>query len=165
MSYIFLIGMMIQYVYIVNSALKVHSSNIRFHIRVWEILWISYPGVPTCAVSILRVVSFQRFPSLKWVLPYALHMFQDFLQYSWFQGLMLQVRDFNSSRFSRLQVKRYVFLKILQNSQENICVGVSFLIKFTATLLKKRFWHRCFPVNFQKLLTTHFYRTPPGECF
>ena len=58
-----------------------------------------------------------------------------------------------------------MFLKILQNSQENICVGVSFLIKFTATLLKKRFWHRCFPVNFKKLLTTHFYRTPPGECF
>ena len=25
-----------------------------------------------------------------------------------------------------------------------------------ATLLKKRFWHRCFPVNFAKFLTTPF---------
>ena len=26
----------------------------------------------------------------------------------------------------------------------------------SATLLKKRFWHRCFPVNFTKFLRTHF---------
>ena len=25
-----------------------------------------------------------------------------------------------------------------------------------ATLLKKRLWHRCFPVNFAKFLRTHF---------
>ena len=44
-----------------------------------------------------------------------------------------------------------VFLKICQNSQENTCTRVSFLIKLQArpaALLKKRFWHRCFPVNF-----------------
>ena len=29
-----------------------------------------------------------------------------------------------------------------------------------ATLLKKRLWHRCFPVNFAKLL-----RISPGDCF
>ena len=27
-----------------------------------------------------------------------------------------------------------------------------------ATLLKKRLWHRCFPVNFAKLLRTTFFR-------
>ena len=27
-----------------------------------------------------------------------------------------------------------------------------------ATLLKKRLWHRCFPVNFVKFLRTPFYR-------
>ena len=27
----------------------------------------------------------------------------------------------------------------------------------TATLLKKRLWHRCFPVNFGKFLGTTFY--------
>ena len=29
-----------------------------------------------------------------------------------------------------------------------------------ATLLKKRLWHRCFPVNFVKFLRTPIYRTP-----
>ena len=32
-----------------------------------------------------------------------------------------------------------------------------------ATLLKKRLWHRCFPVNFAKFLRTPFYRTSPGD--
>ena len=31
----------------------------------------------------------------------------------------------------------------------------------SATLLKKRLWHRCLPVNFAKFLrTSFFYRTP-----
>ena len=35
-----------------------------------------------------------------------------------------------------------------------------------ATLFKKRFWHRCFPVNFAKFLrNTNFYRTPLDNCF
>ena len=35
-----------------------------------------------------------------------------------------------------------------------------------ATLLKKRLWHRCFPVNFAKFLRTlFFYRAPLGNCF
>ena len=29
-----------------------------------------------------------------------------------------------------------------------------------ATLLKKKLWHMCFPLNFAK-----FSRTPPGNCF
>ena len=40
-----------------------------------------------------------------------------------------------------------VFLKILQNSEENPCARVSFLIKLQ---LKKRLWHRYFPVNIAK---------------
>ena len=50
-----------------------------------------------------------------------------------------------------------VFLDISQNSQENNCARVPFLIKFQAspaTLLKKRLWHRSFPVNFAKFLRT-----------
>ena len=31
-----------------------------------------------------------------------------------------------------------------------------------ATLLKKRLWRGCFPVNFAKFLTTPFYRIPPN---
>ena len=46
-----------------------------------------------------------------------------------------------------------MFLKIYQNSQENTCARASFL-------LKKRLWHRCFPVNFAKILRTPFFKTP-----
>ena len=48
-----------------------------------------------------------------------------------------------------------VFLKILQNSQENTCTRVSSLIKLQ---LKKRLWYRFFPVNFAKFLGTPFFR-------
>ena len=51
------------------------------------------------------------------------------------------------------------FLEISQNSQENTCARVPFLIKLQAapaTLLKKRLWHRCFPANFVKFLRTSF---------
>ena len=58
-----------------------------------------------------------------------------------------------------------MFLKISQNSQGNISQTL-FFNKIadlrSATLLKKRFWCRCFPVNFAKFLRTPFCRTPPG---
>ena len=66
------------------------------------------------------------------------------------------------SRSSHLEVfVKKVFLEISENSQENTCVRVSFLVKLQtfmrpATLLKKRFWHRCFPVNFAKFIKTRF---------
>ena len=59
-----------------------------------------------------------------------------------------------------------VFLKISRNSLENTCAIVSFLIKLHAakrhssrhvTLLKKRLWDWCFPVNFAKFLRTPFF--------
>ena len=46
-------------------------------------------------------------------------------------------------------------LEISQNSQENICVRVYFLIKLqaeTCNFIKKRIWHRCSPVSFAKFL-------------
>ena len=43
-----------------------------------------------------------------------------------------------------------VFLEISQNSQENTCARVSFLIQ-------KSFWRNCFPVNFAKFLRTPFF--------
>ena len=52
-----------------------------------------------------------------------------------------------------------VFLEILENSQENTCARVSFVIKLKAeacNFIKKRIWHSCFPVNFEKLLRTPF---------
>ena len=53
-----------------------------------------------------------------------------------------------------------MLLKISQNSQENTCARVSFLIKLQAEtcnfILKKETWHRCFPVNFAKFKITPF---------
>ena len=58
-----------------------------------------------------------------------------------------------------------MFLEILQNSQKITCARVPFWIKLQTKaykLLKKRPWHRCFPVNFVKFLKyTFFYKTPP----
>ena len=48
-----------------------------------------------------------------------------------------------------------VFVEISQNSQENTCARFSFTLR-RATLLKKRLWHRCFPMNFAKFLRTPF---------
>ena len=51
-----------------------------------------------------------------------------------------------------------MLLEVSQNSQENTCARVSFLIKLQAsTLLKKTLLHRCFPVNFAKFLRTCFF--------
>ena len=52
-----------------------------------------------------------------------------------------------------------LFLEISQKSQQNTCARVSFLIKLqprSVTLLKKRLWHRWFPLNFEKFLRTPF---------
>ena len=49
-----------------------------------------------------------------------------------------------------------VFLKISQNLQESTCVRGSVSEARSATLLKKRLRHRCFPVNFAKFLSTFF---------
>ena len=49
-----------------------------------------------------------------------------------------------------------MFLKLWKNLRENTSTRVSFLIKVAGlrppTLIKKRLWHRCFPVNFSVLL-------------
>ena len=47
----------------------------------------------------------------------------------------------------RCPIKK-VFPEISQNSQKNTCTRVS--------LLKKRLWHSCFPVNFAKFLGAPF---------
>ena len=57
-----------------------------------------------------------------------------------------------------------VFLKISQNSRENTCARISFFNKvagWSSTLLKKRLWHSCFPVNFAKFLRTPFLQKMP----
>ena len=59
------------------------------------------------------------------------------------------------------EFRKKVFLEISQNSQGSTCARLSFFNKVAilrpATLLKKRVWHRCFPVNFVKYLRTPFF--------
>ena len=62
-----------------------------------------------------------------------------------------------------------MFLKILQICRETP-VPESFLIKLQSwslqLYLKKRLWHRCFPVNFGKIFKNFFFnRIPLGDCF
>ena len=59
---------------------------------------------------------------------------------------------------TRDALKEKMFLEISQNSQENTCARVHFFKKLQgpATLLKKRPWYMCFPVNFSKFLRTPF---------
>ena len=70
----------------------------------------------------------------------------------WLLYLSIDFRNRDARRCS-------LFLKILQNIQENTSARSSYLIKLLkipATLLKKRVRHRCFPINFAKFLRTAF---------
>ena len=49
------------------------------------------------------------------------------------------------------------FNKVVRLRPETLSEGCNFI--------KKRLWHKCFLVNFQKYLRTLFDRTPPGNSF
>ena len=71
---------------------------------------------------------------------------------------------FRSSR-PKVFCKRGVLKNFANFTGRHLCQNL-FLNKIAglrpATLLKKRLWHRCFPVNFLKFLKNTFsYRTPP----
>ena len=67
----------------------------------------------------------------------------------------------NTQRFSWVNhLAKYLAKHLYQNLFFNKVAGLR-----PATLLKKRFWYRCFPVNFAKFLRTPYYRTPPDDCF
>ena len=74
------------------------------------------------------------------------------------KGNLYQIIASTEAAAQRCSVKN-VFLEISQNSQGNTCA--SFLIN----LLKKRLWHRCFPVNFAKFLRTPFLQNTFGRLF
>ena len=63
----------------------------------------------------------------------------------------------NSQR--RCSVKKSVLRNFAKFTLKSNCARVSFLIKLqvSATLLKNRLWHRCFPVNFVKFLRIPFF--------
>ena len=59
-----------------------------------------------------------------------------------------------------------VFLKFLQNSQENTCARASFLIKLpVCKFIKNEILAQVFSLNFANFLEHPFYRTLPDDCF
>ena len=77
-------------------------------------------------------------------------------------GLLLNSFSIKTEAVVRRCSLKKVFLKTSQNSQGGklLCQRL-FLNKVSglrpATLLKKRLWHRCFPVNFAKFSRRPFY--------
>ena len=67
----------------------------------------------------------------------------------------------------RCSVKKGVFRNFAKFTGKYLCQSL-FFNKVAdlrpATLLKKRLWPRCFPVNFVKFLRNLFQRTPPDDC-
>ena len=83
----------------------------------------------------------------------------------WKQLYTMNWTTTNAETVSQRCSVKEVFLEISQNSQENTCVRVSFLVKSLrpATLLKKSLWYRCFPVNFPKFLSAYFLQNTSGR--
>ena len=68
----------------------------------------------------------------------------------------------------RCSVRR-VFLKNLKkNTRKHLCQSLYFnkvASLRSATPLKKRLWHRCFPVDFAEFLRTPFLQNTSSSCF
>ena len=72
------------------------------------------------------------------------------------------------SSHQRCSVRKGVLRYFAKFTGKHLCQGL-FFNKVAglrpATLLKKRLWHRCFPMNFAKFPRTPFHRTPLNDCF
>ena len=68
------------------------------------------------------------------------------------------------SNHQRCSVRKSVLRNFAKFTGKHLC-QVLFYNKGPATLLKKRLWHRCFPMIFVKFLRTPFHRTPLNDCF
>ena len=73
-------------------------------------------------------------------------------------------RDRSSHR--RCSVRKGVLRNFTKFTGKHLCQSL-FLngVARPATILKKGLWHRCFPVNFVKLLRTPFLQSTSGGCF
>ena len=62
-------------------------------------------------------------------------------------------------------IAKFLRTAILKNICERLLLRVfpfMLVCRQPTTLLKKRLWHRCFPVNFAKFLGTHFLQNTSG---
>ena len=74
----------------------------------------------------------------------------------------------NRSSHQRCSIRKGVLRNFSKFTGKHLCQSL-FFNKVAglrpATLLKKRLWHRCFPVNFEKFLRTPFVQNTSGGCF
>ena len=72
------------------------------------------------------------------------------------------------SSHQRCSIKKSVLRNLTKFTGKHLCQRI-FFNKIAGlrplTLLKKRLWHRCFPVNFAKFLRTPFLQSTSGGCF
>ena len=65
------------------------------------------------------------------------------------------------ARRNFLKQRLYYFTKLVHSSWKQqvtvCCLRFSNMARLRPTLLKKRLWHKCFPVNFAKFLRTPFF--------
>ena len=75
-------------------------------------------------------------------------------------------KQMDRSRHRRCSVRKGVFRNFAKFTGKHLCQSL-FLNKVAglrpATLLKKRPWHRCFPVNFARFLRTPFLQNTSGR--
>ena len=71
-----------------------------------------------------------------------------------FENLNLQCKKIQKfrSRYRRGSVKKDVLKNLAKFTVKHLCLSLF------ATLLKKKLWHRCFLVNFAKVLRTPFFQ-------
>ena len=78
--------------------------------------------------------------------------------------LCLYFQPIGRSSLQRCSIKKGVVRNFTKFTGKHLCLSL-FFIKAAglrpATLLKKRLWHGCFPVNFVKFLRTPFFHRTP----
>ena len=70
------------------------------------------------------------------------------------------------SSHQRCSIKKGVLRNFTEFTAKHLCQSLFFnkvAGRMSATLLKKRLWHRCFPVNFVKFLRTPFLQNTFGR--
>ena len=143
--------------WIYNAPKVITDRNFKFKICLDQVLrnmgerpWTMTSGKPRLNKNTLKVYlkkKEKRAIYMGWFISIS-GVYQDLHLITAFAALEAVVR--------RCSVRK-MFLEILQNSKEITCARVSYLIKLRpATLLRKRLWHRCFPLNFAKFLRTPF---------
>ena len=80
----------------------------------------------------------------------------------------ITIQMITRSSHKRCSVRKGVLGKFAKFTGKHLC-QVLFYNKIagpkSATLFKKRLWHRCFSMNFAKFLRTPFHRAPLNDCF